>query len=184
MPEPARIDLRDGLGRDPAGLFVLSTTPGAIYGDLLILGTRVGEGPGASSPGHVRAYDVRSGEIRWIDDVAQATKSGHVFVFARETGEPVPDRGALRPALGPRGRGRLAAAALAAEAAGLRAPGAGEDDVTDLSPARTRRCSRAAPVRSAGESSAEHSRHDDPPGVRRRRRVGRLGLDPERGFST
>ena len=60
-----RIDLRDGLGRDPAGLFVLSTTPGAIYGDLLILGTRVGEGPGPSSPGHVRAYDVRSGEIRW-----------------------------------------------------------------------------------------------------------------------
>ena len=60
-----RVDLRDGLGRDPAGLFVLSTTPGAVYRDLLILGTRVHEGPGPSSPGHVRAYDVRTGSIRW-----------------------------------------------------------------------------------------------------------------------
>jgi quinoprotein glucose dehydrogenase len=60
-----RLDLREGLGRDPATLFVLSTTPGAIYRDLLILGTRVHEGPGPSSPGHVRAYDVRTGKIRW-----------------------------------------------------------------------------------------------------------------------
>ena len=60
-----RVDLREGLGRDPAGLFVLSTTPGAVYRDLLILGTRVHEGPGPSSPGHVRAYDARTGAIRW-----------------------------------------------------------------------------------------------------------------------
>ena len=60
-----RVDLREGLGRDAAGLFVLSTTPGAVYQDLLILGTRVHEGPGPSAPGHVRAYDVRSGRIRW-----------------------------------------------------------------------------------------------------------------------
>jgi quinoprotein glucose dehydrogenase len=44
---------------------VLSTTPGAVYRDLLILGTRVHEGPGPSSPGHVRAYDVHTGAIRW-----------------------------------------------------------------------------------------------------------------------
>ena len=60
-----RVDLREGLGRDPRGLFVLSTTPGAVYRDLLILGTRVHEGPGPSAPGHVRAYDVRTGAIRW-----------------------------------------------------------------------------------------------------------------------
>ena len=60
-----RVDLREGLGRDPAGLFVLSTTPGAVYRDLLILGTRVHEGPGPSAPGHVRAYDARTGAIRW-----------------------------------------------------------------------------------------------------------------------
>jgi quinoprotein glucose dehydrogenase len=60
------VDLREGLGRDTAGLFVVSTTPGAIYRDLLILGTRVHEGPGPSAPGHVRAYDVRTGAIRWM----------------------------------------------------------------------------------------------------------------------
>ena len=26
----------------------------------------MGEGPGPSSPGHIRAYDVRTGKIRWI----------------------------------------------------------------------------------------------------------------------
>ncbi len=36
----------------------------SVYKDLLIQGTRVGEGEG-SAPGHVRAYDVRTGEIRW-----------------------------------------------------------------------------------------------------------------------
>src|SRR5688500_8471947 len=60
-----KVDIREGLGRDPKTLFVLSNTPGAIYRDLLILGTRVSEGPGPSSPGHIRAYDVRSGKIVW-----------------------------------------------------------------------------------------------------------------------
>ena len=60
-----RVDLRAGLGRDTTGLSVLSTTPGAVYRDLLILGTRVHEGPGPSAPGHVRAYDARTGAIRW-----------------------------------------------------------------------------------------------------------------------
>jgi len=59
------VDLREGLGRDASSLYVLSTTPGAIYRDLLIVGTRVHEGPGPSAPGHVRAYDVRTGAIRW-----------------------------------------------------------------------------------------------------------------------
>lgn len=60
-----RVDLARGLGRDVRGLTVLSNTPGAIYEDLLIVGTRVSEGPGPSAPGHVRAYDVRTGAIRW-----------------------------------------------------------------------------------------------------------------------
>jgi quinoprotein glucose dehydrogenase len=60
------VALLDGLDRDLTGLYVLSNTPGVIYKDLLILGTRVGEGPGVAAPGHVRAYDVRTGKIRWI----------------------------------------------------------------------------------------------------------------------
>jgi quinoprotein glucose dehydrogenase len=58
------IDLREGLGRDLQKLSVVSNTPGALYKNILVQGTRVGEGPG-SSPGHVRAYDVLTGEIVW-----------------------------------------------------------------------------------------------------------------------
>jgi len=72
------VDLREGLGRDPAGLFVLSNTPGAVYRDLLILGSRVHEGPGPSAPGHVRAYDVRTGRIRWtFRTIPQPGEPGH-----------------------------------------------------------------------------------------------------------
>jgi quinoprotein glucose dehydrogenase len=60
------VDLREGLGREAKKLFVNSRTPGAIYRDLLILGTVVSEGPGPSAPGHIRAYDVRTGKVRWI----------------------------------------------------------------------------------------------------------------------
>jgi quinoprotein glucose dehydrogenase len=61
-----RVDLHDGLGRDVSRLSVGCTTPGALFHDLLILGTRVSEGPGPAAPGHIRAYDVRSGRITWI----------------------------------------------------------------------------------------------------------------------
>lgn len=60
-----KVDIREGLGRDPQTLFVLSNTPGIVFRDLLILGTRVSEGPGPSAPGHIRAYDVRTGRMVW-----------------------------------------------------------------------------------------------------------------------
>ncbi|HTG42892.1 MAG TPA: pyrroloquinoline quinone-dependent dehydrogenase, partial [Verrucomicrobiae bacterium] len=41
--EQGSVDLRAGLGRDPEKQFVLANTPGVIYRDLLILGTRVSE---------------------------------------------------------------------------------------------------------------------------------------------
>jgi quinoprotein glucose dehydrogenase len=59
-----RVDLREGLGRDPATQSVLLTTPGVVYKDLLIVGGRVSEGLPAS-PGDIRAYDVRTGALRW-----------------------------------------------------------------------------------------------------------------------
>ena len=60
-----KVDLHDGLGRDAGDLFVTSTSPGIIYKDLLILGTRVSEGSDAA-PGHIRAYDVKTGKQAWI----------------------------------------------------------------------------------------------------------------------
>ena len=59
------VDLRDGLAEERPSDFVVATTPGAIYRDLLIVGHRVSEIANAA-PGHVRAYDVRTGALRWI----------------------------------------------------------------------------------------------------------------------
>ena len=59
-----RIDLREGLGRDPEKQSVILTSPGIVYKDLLIVGGRTPEALPAP-PGDVRAYDVRTGELRW-----------------------------------------------------------------------------------------------------------------------
>ncbi len=61
-----KVDLRDGLDRDVFFLSVTATTPGIIYQDLLIMGSVVGEGPAPSAPGHLRAFDTRTGQRRWI----------------------------------------------------------------------------------------------------------------------
>lgn len=59
-----RIDLHKQLGRGSDKLYVTSTTPGTIYKDLIIIGTRVSEEADAA-PGYIRAYDVHSGALRW-----------------------------------------------------------------------------------------------------------------------
>jgi len=61
-----KIDLRDGLDRDVFFLSVTASSPGVVYKDLLILGSVVGEGPTPAAPGHLRAFDVRTGQRRWI----------------------------------------------------------------------------------------------------------------------
>lgn len=60
-----KVDLHSGLDRDVNDLFVTATSPGIIYKDLLILGSRVSEGSDAA-PGHIRAYDVKTGRQAWI----------------------------------------------------------------------------------------------------------------------
>ena len=62
--EKGRIDLREGLGRPVEEQSVRLTTPGIVYKDLIIVGGRVGEGL-PSSPGDVRAFDARTGAVRW-----------------------------------------------------------------------------------------------------------------------
>ncbi|RMH60065.1 MAG: pyrroloquinoline quinone-dependent dehydrogenase [Bacteroidetes bacterium] len=59
-----RVSLKEGLGRNADDLFVIANTPGALYRDLLILGSRVSENADAA-PGHLRAYDVRTGALVW-----------------------------------------------------------------------------------------------------------------------
>ena len=57
--------LKKGLGLRSADLYVASTTPGVIYKDLLIIGTRVSEGADAA-PGYIQAFNVRTGNIEWV----------------------------------------------------------------------------------------------------------------------
>ncbi|MFL6449794.1 MAG: PQQ-binding-like beta-propeller repeat protein [Bryobacteraceae bacterium] len=59
-----RIDLREGLGRDPASVSIILTTPGIVYKDLIIVGGRMPEVL-PSAPGDIRAFSVRTGELRW-----------------------------------------------------------------------------------------------------------------------
>ena len=63
--ENGKLDLHNDLSRDVKDLYVASTTPGIIYKDLIIIGTRVAE-DAAAAPGHIRAYDVHTGKLRWI----------------------------------------------------------------------------------------------------------------------
>ena len=62
--DKGKIDLRKNLGRPFETLSVVANTPGVVYKNILIQGTRVHEGPGAS-PGHIRAYDLDTGDLVW-----------------------------------------------------------------------------------------------------------------------
>jgi quinoprotein glucose dehydrogenase len=59
-----RVDLREHLGRKPSDVAAFLTTPGVVHRDLIITGFRTGEARPAA-PGAVRAYDVRTGALRW-----------------------------------------------------------------------------------------------------------------------
>jgi quinoprotein glucose dehydrogenase len=60
-----RIDLRENLGREPASAqSIYLTSPGVVYKDLVIFGGRDPETLPAP-PGDIRAYDVRTGKLRW-----------------------------------------------------------------------------------------------------------------------
>jgi quinoprotein glucose dehydrogenase len=57
--------LAEGLGHDVQGLMVTATTPGVLYRNTLIIGSSVSEG-GDAAPGHVRAFDVVTGKLKWV----------------------------------------------------------------------------------------------------------------------
>ncbi len=60
-----KIDLHDDLDKDVKGAFIVCNTPGVIYKNLIIVGTRVSEEADAA-PGHIRAYNILSGKREWI----------------------------------------------------------------------------------------------------------------------
>jgi quinoprotein glucose dehydrogenase len=63
--EAGRIDLRKNLNREPfEAQSIYLTSPGVVYQDLIIVGGRQPETLPAP-PGDVRAFDVRTGKLRW-----------------------------------------------------------------------------------------------------------------------
>ena len=60
-----KVELHTGIEEWAKDYFVISNTPGILYKNLLIIGSRVSDTIGAA-PGHVRAFDVRTGELKWI----------------------------------------------------------------------------------------------------------------------
>jgi quinoprotein glucose dehydrogenase len=59
-----KVNLNEGLGVDPDSVWVIPTSPGIVYGNLLILGSEVSELYDAA-PGHIRAYNIRNGALEW-----------------------------------------------------------------------------------------------------------------------
>ena len=60
--EYGSLDFSANLDRDARDIRVTATSPGIVYKDLLIHGSRVYN----LAPGHIRAFNVRTGEIEWI----------------------------------------------------------------------------------------------------------------------
>ena len=56
------INLANGLGRDSTKLFVAPTSPVMVYKNLFFLSGLVGD----ETPGHIRAFDVKTGKQKWI----------------------------------------------------------------------------------------------------------------------
>src|SRR5579859_236406 len=58
-----RIDLREGLGREPLN-WVTMTSPALVYKDMVLVGGAMSETLPAS-PGDIRAFDAHNGQLRW-----------------------------------------------------------------------------------------------------------------------
>jgi quinoprotein glucose dehydrogenase len=60
-----KASLKAGLGPQAQDKFVVSTTPGTLFGDIIVMPTRVGEDQDAA-PGWIQAYNVRTGTLAWV----------------------------------------------------------------------------------------------------------------------
>jgi glucose dehydrogenase len=59
-----RVDLREGLDRDPSTINQQSRTPGRVFENLIIMGSATNQ-EYTSAPGDIRAFDVRTGALVW-----------------------------------------------------------------------------------------------------------------------
>lgn len=63
--DSGKVDLHEGLGEMHKQKYITATSPGIIYKDLIIIGSSVSEGAGGA-PGHIRAFNVRTGKLEWV----------------------------------------------------------------------------------------------------------------------
>lgn len=63
--EGGRTSLKAGLENDAQDKMVISTTPGTVYEDLIIMPLRVSEGADGT-PGYIQAFNIRTGELAWV----------------------------------------------------------------------------------------------------------------------
>lgn len=63
------VDLRQGTSdipdRDKSKMSVDATSPGVIYKDVLVIGSRVSE-YGDAAPGSIRGFDIKTGKLKWV----------------------------------------------------------------------------------------------------------------------
>ncbi|KAA1193287.1 PQQ-binding-like beta-propeller repeat protein [Pseudohalioglobus sediminis] len=75
--DKGRVDLRQGLGRDPEVVSINAPSPGVIFEDLIIMGSAVTETAGAA-PGDIRAYSVIDGSLVWqFHTIPRPGETGH-----------------------------------------------------------------------------------------------------------
>ncbi len=63
--DSGKVSLKEGLGDKAGDLYVAATSPGVVFQDLLIIGSRVSENAGAA-PGFIRAFHIRTGKLEWV----------------------------------------------------------------------------------------------------------------------
>ncbi|WP_367913426.1 PQQ-binding-like beta-propeller repeat protein [Leadbetterella sp. DM7] len=63
--EEGRVSLKSGLGENAQDKFVISTTPGTLFEDKIIMPLRVSEGADAA-PGYIQAFNVITGKADWV----------------------------------------------------------------------------------------------------------------------
>lgn len=63
--DQGRVSLKSGLGATAREKFVISTTPGTLFEDKLVMPLRVSEGADAA-PGYIQAFNVITGKVDWV----------------------------------------------------------------------------------------------------------------------
>ncbi len=63
--DSGKVSIKEGLGEKAKDMYVVATSPGIVYHDLLIIGSRVSENSDGA-PGFIRAFNIRNGKLVWV----------------------------------------------------------------------------------------------------------------------